>query len=541
VKLTHRALAPMMALASILAPFTASGQGVFGERRDQDLRPRGSASEGIDEPTQARERLFHRDLGASLPGPVDPDHYVIGPGDIFELNFSGGVSTAIPIVVGPEGTSYVPGWGLLRLSGLTISQAREEVRKLLAGGLRGVRWDLSLRSVRQMRIYLSGDVVGPGPMSVPATFRLADALLEERLLPTGTKRNVKISRLDGGEIVGDLELFRRAGRQDLNPVLLDGDVIHVAPAVDFVEIWGAVAHPGRYELGSRDSLLTLFRLCGGPLPATLTENALLVQWRSPTDPESVFFDIEDVYRRTFNPPLREGEHVYVYFLPAYHELFSATILGEVNRPGTFPIALGSTRISDLVISAGGFRERANMSAIRLLRSSSLAQGPDVELDRLSRLSRSDMTSSEYEVLRTRLAARREDHRVDWSRLRQNPELDILMSNGDIVFVDPVLASIRVEGEVRRPGLVDFDARARLQDYVQLAGGYTNRADRRKLLVTRAISGQTVPFRDVQTLVPGDMVWVPTRPDRTVWDHLQTFIAVGAQLATVYIAVDAATR
>jgi len=110
-----------------------------------------------------------------------------------------------------------------------------------------------------------------------------------------------------------------------------------------------------------------------------------------------------------------------------------------------------------------------------------------------------------------------------------------------VKVDPVLASVRVEGEVRRPGLVDYDGGAHVSDYVRLAGGYTKRADRGKMLVTRSVSGQTLPLRDVEAIAPGDMVWVPTRPDRTFWDHMQTFITVAAQLATVYIAVDAATR
>ena len=49
--------------------------------------------------------------------------------------------------------------------------------------------------------------------------------------------------------------------------------------------------------------------------------------------------------------------------------------------------------------------------------------------------------------RAKLAAHREDFRVDWARLRKSPELDILLRWGDAVRVDPLVSSVRVEGEV----------------------------------------------------------------------------------------------
>jgi protein involved in polysaccharide export with SLBB domain len=497
------------------------------------LRARGVPESRED---RAEELLESTRATVALPGPVDPDLYIVGPGDAFELLFSGGLSESQSVIVGPEGTASIPGWGVLSLAGLTITQCRAEVSKLLANRLKGVRWDFRLVAVRSLRVYVTGDVRQPGATDVIATSRVSDILSPAATTDRGSRRNIVVTRRDGTQLIADLALFERTGRSDLNPVVLDGDVLHVPPATSFLEIQGSVAHPGQYELGPRDSLMTLLDLAGGPLPATLTEGSLLLRWRSPTEAESVFFDLEDVYGGVFNPPLQEGDHVYSYFTPSYHELYQTTILGEVERPGTYPIDLGQTRLSDLVKVAGGFRQRADLQTIRLVRLARPAAGADVELERLSRLSRSEMTNAEYEVLRTRLTARREEHLVDWNRLQRDPNLDILVAGGDLVRVDPILASVRVEGEVRRPGLARFEKGFDSHDYIKLAGGYTNRADGRKMLVTRSATGQTLPVKDVIELSPGDMIWVPERPDRTFWQHAQTFIAVAAQLATVIIAV-----
>jgi hypothetical protein len=72
--------------------------------------------------------------------------------------------------------------------------------------------------------------------------------------------------------------------------------------------------------------------------------------------------------------------------------------------------------------------------------------------------------------------------------------------------------------------------------VRLAGGYSNRSHQGKVLVTRSVTGQTLRVKDVEGIAPGDMIWVPERPDKTLWENLQTLITVAAQVATVVIAV-----
>jgi protein involved in polysaccharide export with SLBB domain len=397
--------------------------------------------------------------------------------------------------------------------------------------------DLRLVRPRKFRIYLTGQVRQPGPTPISAGSRVTDALVPALLMDNASRRRIEVLHADGGRDIADLDLFHRTGLTKANPLLRDGDVLNVPVMTDFLFADGAVARPGRYELGPNDSLLTLFRLAGDPAPSADAERALLIRWRQPFQAESLWFRLDQVYSRQVNPVLREGDRLYVFFIPQYHLQHEVTVLGEVARPGVYPVTEGRHRLSDLISAAGGFLPGADLSSIRIQRHSTAAGEKDPELERLLRLSRDQLTASEYEVLRTKLANLRDEYRVDWNRmLAQKDQLDVLLRDGDVVRVERLVSSVRVDGEVTRPGFIEFEKGQSVEEYVHQAGGYTNRAWKSKVRVSRSVTGQTLQAKDVKALDPGDLVWVPERPDRGVWYHTTVILTVLAQLATVVIAV-----
>jgi protein involved in polysaccharide export with SLBB domain len=498
--------------------------------------PGGSSTTGADEP--AAGGLFALQAGQtmSLSGPVDPDVYVLGPGDVLLLNIWGRTSRSMPIEVGPEGTALIPGSAPLCVSGRTLSEVRADILRRMSLYYRGVSMDLRLARPRTFRVYLTGQVHRPGPVEASGTLRVGDVLTGALLLDGASRRRIDVLRADGTRASCDLELFLQTGDAGMNPWLRDGDVIQVPSATEFIYAQGAVARPGRYELGVRDSLRTLLRLSGDPLSSAVADRVLLVRFKDAFAPESLWVNLEDVYSRRQNPALEDGERMYVYFIPQYHQQHEAVIAGEIQRPGTYPIVEGRTRLSDLVSAADGFQASADLSAIRIHRRSALATEKDQELDRLLRLSRNELTASEYEVMRAKIAGLREDYRVDWTRLQSSKDLDVLLRDGDVVRVERLVSSIRVDGEVRRPGILNYVRGESVEDYVAQVGGYTNRAWRGKVRVTRSVTGQTLLARNVHTLDPGDFVWVPERPDVTVWQQSREILTALAQAATIIIAV-----
>lgn len=471
----------------------------------------------------------------SLAGPVDPDLYRVGPGDVLQLQLWGRVSRAFMLEIGPEGVVMLPGAGTLRAEGRSLTEVRAEILRRVRAEFRGVNMDLRLARPRTFRIYLTGEVLTPGAALATGASRVADVLVPSSLPADGSRRRIVVLHEDGSREPADLDLFLRTGDDALNPWLRDGDILNVPVATGFVYVHGAVAREGRLELGLRDSLGTLLKLAGDPLPSADPERALLVRFRQPFEAESLWFRLADISSGATNPPLRDGDRFYVFFIPRYHVQDEVTITGEVARPGVYPIVEGRHRLSDVVTAAGGFLPKANLSAIRVHRPRAGSE-KDPDLDRLLRLSRNELTSSEYVALRTKLAGMREDHRIDWNRLVRERELDLLLRDGDSVRVDPLISSIRVDGEVRRPGFVAFGPGLKLGDYVRQVGGYTDRAWRGKVRVTRSVTGQTLPARNVATLDPGDLIWVPEKPDVTVWDSGRVLLTALAQIATVIIAI-----
>jgi polysaccharide export outer membrane protein len=425
----------------------------------------------------------------------------------------------------------------MRVDGRTLADVRDDLLSRMRGQFKGVNMDLRLARPRMFRVYLTGQVRVAGPVDATGSSRVADVAMMGTMLDDASRRHIEVLHRDGTRDIADLELFLRTGDNNLNPWLRDGDVINLPVATEFVWAQGALARPGRFELGPSDSLRTLLRLAGDPLPAAETSRVLLVTWRDPLTPESTWVSLEDVYARKTNPPLEDGQRVYVYYVPQYHLQHEATIIGEVRRPGLYPIVEGRTHLSYLVAAADRFLPSADLSAIRVHRRSPNAGERDPELDRLLRLSRNELTGSEYEQLRTKLAGLREDYRVDWARLQQDPaHLDPLIRDGDIVRVERLVNSIRVDGEVRRPGILAYAPGQRVENYIAQTGGFTDRAWRGKVRVTRAVTGQTLLARNVKTLDPGDFVWVPERPDITVWQQAKEVLTALATVATIVIAI-----
>ncbi len=476
---------------------------------------------------------------ASLPtaGPVDPREYRLGPGDGLLLEFSGRVSRATELDVDAEGGLKLPGFATVMVAGRTLEAVRTEVVRRAMGQLKGVSVELRLVRPRQFQVFLAGRLAQTGPAVAQATSRVSDVINPSMILTDGSHRRIEVVSRDGSVRIADVEWLLRTGSHAHDPFLQDGDVVRVPIAREFVSVQGAVASPGRMELGDHDSLSAILRMAGGLLPSALARSAKVVHWRDAHEADSLLVDLSEVMAGRLDLPIENEEHVYVYYQPQFRQQREATIVGEVLRPGTYPIVEGRTHLSDLVADATGFTSLADLATIRVHRRNLNGGSKDAELDRLLRLSRGELTASEYENMRTKLAELREDYQVDWALLQRHPsELDLLLLDADFVRVERLVSSVRVDGEVAHPGILGYRDGLTATDYIASAGGFTNRAWPGKMRVKRAVSGQTLLARDVRTLDPGDFLWVPERPDRTIFEQSRDLLTVLGSVATIVIAI-----
>jgi protein involved in polysaccharide export with SLBB domain len=239
--------------------------------------------------------------------------------------------------------------------------------------------------------------------------------------------------------------------------------------------------------------------------------------------------------------LRADDRVFVRPQSEWRPARQVTILGEVRFPGTYAIDEGHQRVSDLLRWAGGFTAAAARRNVRLERRPVEAE-PDVEFDRLSRLSRGEMTNSEYQTYRSKLSVRQSAYLVDCSSgTPQPPGTDVLLRDGDRMIVGRLELAVRVDGSVRSPGLVTFEEGRSVGDYIQLAGGLARRANLDDARVTRSGSNHTIMARDVRQIEAGDYIWIPEKKDTSFWSTFKDVMAVAGQTAAIILLIDQVTR
>ncbi|MDZ7595168.1 MAG: polysaccharide export protein EpsE [Thiobacillus sp.] len=153
-----------------------------------------------------------------------------------------------------------------------------------------------------------------------------------------------------------------------------------------------------------------------------------------------------------------------------------SVLGQVNKPGKYPLETTST-ISDLLAQAGGV---------------TLEGADDVTLIR-----NQDGTSQ-----RTR---------IDTQSLFQDGQVDLnhQVMGGDVIFV-PRAAVFYIYGEVQKPGAFRLEKNMNVMQALSLGGGITQRGTQKGIQIRRqGAQGQPVVLKAALTdpVQEGDVVYV----------------------------------
>jgi polysaccharide export outer membrane protein len=185
--------------------------------------------------------------------------------------------------------------------------------------------------------------------------------------------------------------------------------------------------------------------------------------------------------------LRDGEYlrnpeVSVQVKQVRSQMIS--VLGEVQRPGRFPI-LGKLTVLDALATAGGLGPKADRTVF-LLRRNPVRGGDSQRLEIAIKL----------------------DQVIDAGR----GELDVELKNDDVVFVAQQKL-FYIHGEVRRPGAYPMEADLDVMRVLSLSGGVTERGSLRRIRILRKDADQKTQEISATLNSPvmgGDVVYVDER-------------------------------
>ena len=232
-----------------------------------------------------------------------------------------------------------------------------------------------------------------------------------------------------------------------------------------------------------------------------------------------FTRVETVYlaellirnRREANPSLKPGDLVLIRELAPGEIVEKVTIAGYVVRPGTYPLRPGM-RLSDLLEEAGGFREKAYPEGIVVFRESVAAMQRErlrravLELQRAltkeeAGLLQAELSPAEKEARKEAYEAQRRllslmekvevTGRITGLKVPKDLKAlkgsfsDILLENGDRVYVPKEPANVLIFGEVNNPSALLYQKGLTVRDYIRRAGGFTKFADVKEIFVIKA--------------------------------------------------------
>lgn len=413
-----------------------------------------------------------------------PTSYVIGPGDELDVQIWGQVNVDLHASVDRDGAIYVPKVGSITVAGVHYGDLREFLQERIARIYRNFEIAVTLGKLRAIDVYVTGDARAPGRYTISSLSTLVNAIFATGgPSSAGSMRHIELER--DGRVITDFDLYDLLlkGDKSNDAQLLPGDVIYIPPVGPQVAIAGSVNVPAIYELKSDTaSLADTIALAGG-LNEVADATRLTIERIDNHEVRSV---TEYSFKGAASERLKGGDIVHVLsIVPRFEN--AVTLRGNVANPGRYPWYPGM-KIRDLIPEKEMLLTRGYWRA-----ENRLVDGTATDYASASSPAEVSLSAPEinwdYAVIQRRdpvdLSTRLIPFSLRKAVLQHDPESNLSLKPGDIVTIfsqrDVAVPQaeqtliVRVEGEVRAPGLYRVKHGQTLRDLLQMAGGLTQNA------------------------------------------------------------------
>lgn len=314
--------------------------------------------------TQLREKQ-RQTVQAGLEGKIDPDTYILGPGDYLVITLWGEYEESVPVEVYPTGDIIIPLVGNIEVSGVSLNEGKklifEEIKKIYSNA----QISVSLTIPRTFKIYVAGEVLLPGPYEVIPVNRISDAIeLANGFTQSAKKESIEIKRKSGESLFFNYTQFYNTGNLDLNPYLQDGDVIHVKK-MDFgsgyIYVEGNLNYQGFYEYVKNETFTDLIKRVGIDVNSTDWEKCRIIRFNTEEDEEIIRINIFDVLENRQAIDIMKGDRI--VFPEILEQVY---VKGAVQNPGPF-LYRGNFVARDYASAAGIMVDAASVRKIKVFR------------------------------------------------------------------------------------------------------------------------------------------------------------------------------
>ena len=390
-----------------------------------------------------------------------PANYKLGSGDEVVIDIWGASQSTIQETISPDGNIYVENLGPVHLSGLTVTQANNYLKKQLGQIYSSISGDepesnirLSLAQNRTIQVHVMGEVENPGTYTMSSFATIFNALYQAGgVNEVGTLREVKVYRNDKMVATYDVYDFILNGNSDMGIRLEDNDVVSVDAYKNLVSVTGNVKRPMYYEVLDNETLEQLMKYAGGFAGNAYKEDVRLIRNGKR---EREIYTLNTAEQQSFI--LADGDSVSVdSIMPSFANMVE--VKGAVYRPGQFQMDGRVNTVKQLIECAGGLKDDAFMNRAILNR-----RNPNNTMENLA---------------------------INLEDLMSGKAADVALRKNDVLLVPSLfdvqeVQTVTIFGEVAFPGTYEYVENMSVEDFIVNAGGLTEAASTAKVDVARRV-------------------------------------------------------
>jgi protein involved in polysaccharide export with SLBB domain len=463
---------------------------------------------------------------------LDENEYYVGPGDIFMVHIWGKMEKSYTLNIDNEGQLYIPLKGIINIKGKTLNETKELIRQeILQLYRKKIELIVSLSNIRQFKVYIIGDVMHPGGYLANGMTRISDIIefaggISER----GKYRNIKITNDFFETRYADLAAFMHSREISKNPYIREGDIIHVEPLTEFINIQGFVNYPDTYSVCVDDKLRDILLAAGGFSRGADKNKILIFRFLSDNDSLTTY-QISSSQADTFQ--IERDDRIYVCGITKYRHHLEVIINGEVRYPGVYPIRRDKTRLMEIISMAGGLTDDAFLKGSKIIRKIYPSVG-EKEFARVKAMPAISLSELERSYLKTKLIEERGLVSMDFEKLFSNESniYNIILRDKDEITIARKSLSIKVSGSVVSPGLISFKENKDYKYYINQAGGFNTRAKKRMVQIIKGGTEIVLEPNKVEKLEAGDAIWIPEKEYRDKVQITKDILTILSSIASV---------
>ena len=315
-------------------------------------------------------------LGQIYEKEINPDEYILGPGDQLIIKILGTFEQQFVTVITPEGFIVIPTIPRIYVGGKSIAEAEMLVIQSMEKVYKEAEFTLNLLQMRSFKIYVVGEVVNPGTYISSSINRASDVIkMAGGLTKWADETRVEIKKSSGDIDTVEINRFLLNGDLNNNPLLNGGETIFIPPidlGKETVVVESNEISSGIYQLKNEESLYEFLKRINALRKDVELDNIIVERNNSQHE-----FNLLNELNKVKDFVLDHHDKILIQSIN--NRVF---VTGEVLRPTSYPYLVNFTA-KDYVGHAGLLETSKDINSIRVVhvKSGKTEKGKDVIVEK----------------------------------------------------------------------------------------------------------------------------------------------------------------